>query len=102
MSSEKSLSPAKMNFPFEGRFFPPGRPGHNHALGTDKRRNSGIVNANKIPPVFDGPNRAEIEVVSIARRIFPPSVIGDHADKAPFFWQVSGAIGAEYGFKADN
>ena len=78
-----------MNLAFEGRFFPPGRFGDNHAFGINKSRDSGIGNPNKIPPVFDGTNRAEIEVVSIARRIFPPSVIGDHANKTRFFGQVS-------------
>ena len=102
MSSEKSLPPAKMNLSFEGRFFPPWSPGDNHAFGINKSRNSCIGNSNKIPPVFDGTNRAEIEVVAIAGRIFPPSVVGDHADKALFFRQVSGQVGAEYGFKADN
>ena len=63
MSGKKSLPPAKMNLSFEGRFFPPGRPGDNHASGINKRRDSGIGNSNKISPVFDGPNRAEIEVV---------------------------------------
>lgn len=91
-----------MNPALEGRFLPPGRLGDNHAVGIYKRGDSGVGDSNKIPPVFDGTNRAEIEVVSIARRIFPPSVVGDHADKARFFGKVSGAVGAEDGFKADN
>jgi hypothetical protein len=41
-------------------------------------------------------------VVSIAGCVLPPSIIGDHADKAPFPGQVAGAVGAEYGFVADN
>ncbi len=91
-----------MNLAFEGRLFPPGRLGDNHAFGINKGRDSCIGHSNKISPVFDGPDRAEVEVVSIARRILPPSVVGDHADKALFFGQVSGAVGAEYGFIADN
>ena len=102
MSGEKSFPAAKMNPALEGRFFPPGSPGDNHAPGINQRGNAGIGNPDKIPPVFDGPHRAEIEVVSIAWGIFPPPVIGDHADKALFFRQVPGAVGAEDGFKADN
>ena len=102
MPSEKGLPPAQMNPTLEGRFLPPGRHGDNHAVGVYKRGDSGVGNSHKIPPVFDGTHRAEIEMVSIARRIFPPSVVGDHADKARFFGQVAGAVGAEYGFKADN
>ena len=102
MPRKKSLSPAKMNLSFEGPFLPPGRPGHNRAPGANQRGNSGIGDSNEIPPVFDGPHRAEIEMVSIARRVFPPAVVGNHADKARFFGQVSGAVGAEYGFEADD
>ena len=102
MPSEKSLPPTKMDLSLEGRFCPPGGSGDNHTFGIDQSRNSGIGNSNKIPSVFDGTNRAEIEVVQIAGRIFPPSVVGDHTDKALFFRQISGTVGAEYGFKADN
>ena len=91
-----------MNFPFKGRFLPPGSPRDNHTFGINKSRNPGIGNSNKISPIFDGTNRTEIEVVQIARRIFPPAVVGDHANKAHFFGQISGAIGAENGFIADN
>ena len=63
MSCEKSFPAAKMDLAFEGRFFPPGSPGDNHASGIDKRGNAGIGDPDKIPPVFDGPHRAEIEVV---------------------------------------
>ena len=99
---KKSMPPAKMNLSFEGRFFPPGRPGDNNDYGINKRRDAGNGNSNKSSPVLDGTNRAEIEVVSIARRIFPPSVVGDHTDKALFLRQVAGAIGSEDGFIADN
>ena len=102
MPGEKSLPPAKMNPAFEGRFFPPGSLGDNRASGIDERRDSVIGNSNKIAPVFDGTNRAEIEVVPVARCIFPPAVVGDHADKARFFGQIAGAVRAEYGFKADD
>lgn len=102
MPSEKRLPPAKMNLAFEGRLFPPGGLGDYQPFGIDNRRNSRIGHSNKISPVFNGPNWAEIEVMSIARRIFPPSVVGDHGDKALFFGQVSGDVWAEYGFKAND
>ena len=102
MLSKKSLSLAQVNLAFEGRFFPPGRLGYNHASGINKRRNSGIGHPNKISSVFDGTNRAEIEVVSIAGRIFPPPVVGDHADKAFAMRQITGTVWPEYGFIADN
>ena len=102
MPGEKSPPSAKMDPTFEGCLFPPGRPGDNHAPGIDNGGYACIGDANKISPVFDGPNRAEIEVVSIARRIFPPSVIGDHADKAFLFRQVSGTVRSEYGFITDD
>ena len=102
MSDEKSLPPAKMDFALEGRLLPPGRPGDHLASGINQRGNSCIGNPYKIAPVFDGTNRAEIEVVSVARRIFPPSVVGDHADKAFSRRQVAGAVRAEDRFIADN
>ena len=102
MPGEKSFSSPEMDLAFKGRFFPPGRTGDNRAPGINNSRNACIGDANKIPPVFDGPHRAEIEVISIARRIFPPPVVGDHADKARFCGQVTGAVGAEDGFKADD
>ena len=102
MPGEKSLPPPEMNFSLEGRFFPPGGPGDNRASGIDERRDSGIGDTDKIAPVFDGTDRAETKVVPVARCIFPPAVVGDHADKARFFGQVAGAVRAEYGFKADN
>ena len=63
MSSEKSLLPAEMNLSFEGRFLPPGSPGDNHAFGINQSRNSGIGNSNEISSVFDGTDRAEVEMV---------------------------------------
>ena len=102
MPGKKGLPAAQVNLSFESRFFPPGRLGDYHASGINQRRNARVGNAHKIPPVFDGPHRAEIEVETVARRVFPPAVVGDHSYKALFFGQVAGAVGAEYGFKADN
>ena len=38
----------------------------------------------------------------VAQGIFPLTVIGGFADKAFFFWQVAGAMRAEYGFITNN
>ena len=102
MAGEKRLPLVKLNLPFEGRLFPPGRGSGNHTICVDKRGNTGIGHPNHAPPAFDGTNRAEIIVVPIARGVFPPSIVCDHADKAIFPGQVLSDVGTKHRFKTDN
>ena len=102
MPGKKSLPPAKMKRAFEGCFLPPARLGDDHTSGIDERRNACIGHPNHVSPAFDGPDRAEIEVVPVARGIFPPSVVGDHADKTLFPGQILGAVETKSGLKTDN
>ncbi len=102
MSGIKGFAFAKTYLSLECGLFPPGSLGHDRASCIYKRRNTGIGHTNQFSPGFDGSNRAEVEVVAVARRIFPPSVVCDHADKALFPGQVLGAIETEDGLKTDN
>jgi len=102
MSGIKGFAFTKMYLSLECGLFPPGSLGHNRPSCIYKRRNSVISHTHQFSPGFDGTNRAEVEMVPVARSIFPPSVVCDHGDKAFFPGQVLGAIETEDGLKTDN
>ena len=102
MSGIKGFAFAKTYLSLERGLFPPWRLGHDRASCIYQGRNPGIGHTNQVSPAFDGTNRAEVEMVPVARRISPPSVVCDHADKALFPGQVLGAIETEDGLKTDD
>ena len=102
MPGEKSASLPEMDLSYECGLFPPGGLCNHHTFCIDKGGNAGVGHSNQVPAGFDGTNGAEIVVMTITRRVFPPSVVCDHADKALFLCQVLSAVGAEYRFKTND
>jgi len=102
MPSEKSASLPEMDLSCECGLFPPGGLCSHHPFCIDKGGNASVGYANQIPAAFDGTNGAEIVVMTITRRVFPPSVVCDHRDKALLLCQVLSAVEAEYRFKTND